>query len=289
MDGGTGFMYISRMPEGISRHDDWHSTRPPIAPHLLVCVWCALTKWEHEELAAPFWRWYHNDRIGASLIMHGKRIALQPGRVYLLPPHTSFGTTSRGKIGHLYLHFTLGLDRPAPSGDVHAHQPGPEGLSRIRRLTTLLRQGAPGLEAGFLAHSLVGDALSRLPASYWEGLYSNEKLERVLRRLHEDPGLPGGNTALARTAGMNTNAFIRMFRASVGDTPHRYRLRLRLERAAGLLRDDRLSLAQIAEAAGFCDPFHFSRSFKRILGTSPSAYRRLSFVPTLRTEANLPS
>jgi len=49
--------------------------------------------------------------------------------------------------------------------------------------------------------------------------------------------------------------------------------RLRLARARELLDRSRLNVAEVARASGFCDPFHFSRVFKREFGVSPRNYR----------------
>ena len=72
---------------------------------------------------------------------------------------------------------------------------------------------------------------------------------------------------------MNANAFIRKFRQAVGHTPHQYLLRLRVERACEWMRRSELTMDQIAEAAGFCDRFHFSRVFKQVMGVSPAKFR----------------
>ena len=97
-------------------------------------------------------------------------------------------------------------------------------------------------------------------------------MTQVLQRLREG-GPKSGNAALAREMGMNTNAFIRKFRQAIGHTPHQYLLRLRIEQACGWLRMEALTMDQIAEAAGFCDRFHFSRVFKQVMGVSPAKFR----------------
>jgi AraC family transcriptional regulator len=58
----------------------------------------------------------------------------------------------------------------------------------------------------------------------------------------------------------------------VGEPPHRYVIRLRIERAKELLREGRLSLAQVAAAVGFADQCHFNRHFKRLVGETPGQF-----------------
>jgi transcriptional regulator GlxA family with amidase domain len=86
-----------------------------------------------------------------------------------------------------------------------------------------------------------------------------------------------GNIALevlAAECGLSVGHFVRLFRSSVGEPPHRWMLRQRVERAKSLLRDSPLSLAEVALACGFCDQSHFTRCFKEICGVSPGAWRR---------------
>ncbi|MFO0888063.1 MAG: AraC family transcriptional regulator [Isosphaeraceae bacterium] len=57
-------------------------------------------------------------------------------------------------------------------------------------------------------------------------------------------------------------------------TPYQYVLRCRVERAKHLLCNEGLSLVQVAALAGFCDQGHLARQFKRIVGVTPSGYRK---------------
>jgi len=67
--------------------------------------------------------------------------------------------------------------------------------------------------------------------------------------------------------------FARLFRRSTGVPPHRFVLRMRIERASSLLAARELSIAQIARRIGFRSPSHFSTVFRRISGATPRAYR----------------
>jgi AraC-like DNA-binding protein len=79
---------------------------------------------------------------------------------------------------------------------------------------------------------------------------------------------------LAKEAGMSRTAFSVRFRELMGESPVRYVTRCRLDRAAGLLRSDDATLAQVAERVGYDSEIGFGRAFKRFTGTSPAAYRR---------------
>src|SRR5438309_9639367 len=78
---------------------------------------------------------------------------------------------------------------------------------------------------------------------------------------------------LARAARLSTAHFSREFRRSFGETPHRYLLTRRLERAAALLRNTDRSVADICLTVGLRSVGSFTTSFGRAYGMSPTAYR----------------
>ena len=80
--------------------------------------------------------------------------------------------------------------------------------------------------------------------------------------------------ALARIAAVSEAHFIRTFRATFGETPHRYLQRRRIERAMALLRDTDLPVTDICMQVGFSSLGTFSRTFQALIGESPTAYRR---------------
>lgn len=79
--------------------------------------------------------------------------------------------------------------------------------------------------------------------------------------------------ALSRIALVSPAHFIRTFRATFGETPHRYLQRRRVERAMALLRRRDLSVTDVCMTVGFSSLGTFSRTFREIVGISPREYR----------------
>ena len=79
--------------------------------------------------------------------------------------------------------------------------------------------------------------------------------------------------ALARVAHASPAHFSRQFRATFGETPHRYLQRRRVERAMELLRETERPVSDICFGVGFTSLGTFSRTFRAIVGEPPSAYR----------------
>ena len=79
---------------------------------------------------------------------------------------------------------------------------------------------------------------------------------------------------LARMAHMSKRHFMRNFQAAIGNSPIAHLLQLRVNRAASLLRRSDHTITEIAFEAGFGDSNYFSRQFRKLLGVTPSDYRR---------------
>ena len=79
---------------------------------------------------------------------------------------------------------------------------------------------------------------------------------------------------LARIANVSEAHFIRTFRATFDETPHRYLQRRRVERAMYLLRATERSVTDICLDVGFTSLGTFSRSFRDIVGEAPASYRQ---------------
>jgi AraC family transcriptional regulator len=83
-------------------------------------------------------------------------------------------------------------------------------------------------------------------------------------------------TDLAGVVGLSTSHFCRAFRKTFGDSPVAYVMKRRMVRAQDLMLKSRVPLSQVALECGMCDQAHFSRTFRRIVGTNPTAWRRSS-------------
>jgi AraC-like DNA-binding protein len=92
---------------------------------------------------------------------------------------------------------------------------------------------------------------------------------------------------LARAARLSPAHFSREFARAFGETPHRYLLTRRLERAAALLRTTDRSVADICMTVGLRSVGSFTTSFGRTYGLSPTAYR--ATYPPASERARVPS
>src|ERR1700730_2816717 len=80
---------------------------------------------------------------------------------------------------------------------------------------------------------------------------------------------------IAKFVGLSASHFSRAFKVSRGLSPVAYISLMRVDRAKCMIRATRKTLCQIAGDCGFADQSHLSRSFRRWVGATPAAWRRL--------------
>jgi AraC-like DNA-binding protein len=101
----------------------------------------------------------------------------------------------------------------------------------------------------------------------------NRRLLRARDAMDRAYAQPLDVPALARIAYVSESHFIRTFRATFGETPHRYLQRRRIERAMFMLRETDKTVTDISLEVGFASFGTFSRTFREIVGESPTSYR----------------
>jgi AraC-like DNA-binding protein len=142
-------------------------------------------------------------------------------------------------------------------------------------LTGELDRKAPGYRFAATTHlmNLIGH-LSRL---YFETPRMDQqplqKMSEVLSYIEEHYREPIRMKALARRAGMSESTLTRAFRKVMGCSPIEHVIRVRIGRAADLLRRSGMRVTEAAFECGFTDSNYFARQFRKIMGVSPRQHR----------------
>ena len=101
----------------------------------------------------------------------------------------------------------------------------------------------------------------------------NRRLLRARDAMDREYARPLDLPELAAVACVSKAHFIRSFKGTFGETPHRYLQRRRVERAMYLLRTTDRNVTDICMEVGFSSLGTFSRTFREIVGESPSEFR----------------
>jgi transcriptional regulator GlxA family with amidase domain len=132
--------------------------------------------------------------------------------------------------------------------------------------------------AQVMLHSAEGTSLQPADPGVRGGL-APWQVRRVLAHIEANLETPIRNQDLAAIARLSADHFNVAFRSSVGEAPHGYIIRRRVERAQGLMLSTEKPLSEIALECGLTDQAHFTRLFRKIVGESPAAWRRARINP----------
>jgi AraC family transcriptional regulator len=103
---------------------------------------------------------------------------------------------------------------------------------------------------------------------------SRHRIRKLLDYIEQHLGEDLSLEALAAEVELSPLYLARAFRLTVGQSPHRYVVGRRVERAKQLLCATETPIADVALVAGFSSQSHLSNWFRRMVGVSPGAYRR---------------
>jgi AraC-like DNA-binding protein len=132
-------------------------------------------------------------------------------------------------------------------------------------------------EAGSLYQVIehFGEALQRLCFVASKALHGPKviRVEATLQYLRENFAEHLRLPEVARKAGFSVPAFARVFKEATGTSFLAYLRGLRVESAKTLLATTHMTTEQIAQSSGFQSQHHLIRSFKKVMGQTPGAYR----------------
>jgi AraC family transcriptional regulator len=125
------------------------------------------------------------------------------------------------------------------------------------------------------ASSILQSEIERLsPEGTRPGALAAWQIARVRAFIDENLRRTIHTKELSAVAQRSTAHFSRSFKQALGEPPHAYVVRRRLERACHLMITSSASLTEIALSVGFSDHAHLCRLFRQAFGQSPSSWRR---------------
>jgi AraC family transcriptional regulator len=257
----------------IERHCNQASERQEsFSSHHILALWEMHTfDSEHEEV---------NGRL--------VRVTKRPGRIDFFPAGVLSGCYSSGPSDVVVCAFhpqfakevqeQLELDSAEELREFSTEDDGT--LRSLMRILTsdVEANGVHGrLYADSLIYAMMTHILFSVKAKKQDGNVSRlpmHLLQKVTDRMRADLCADITVSALASECAYSPAHFLRLFRNATGYTPHRYLLRLRLEAAQQMLTRNPRSLIDVAAHCGFSSHAHLTRMFHKIVGVTPSTFRR---------------
>jgi transcriptional regulator GlxA family with amidase domain len=126
----------------------------------------------------------------------------------------------------------------------------------------------------------------------WFNALKDPQIGQALALIHRQPGESWSVESLASRVSLSRSAFSAKFKELVGESPMQYVTRVRLTKAAAMLRTRPSTLIEVALSIGYDSEVAFSKAFKRYFNIAPGAYRlgeRQHLVPMRRADGSDPT
>ena len=210
--------------------------------------------------------------IPAGLRLHWRQQQTAPNRMLHLYLHPSFLRTTAEAIDVEYSQISI-----APQfgiRDEHIHHVGLSLYCELKQSNVIGRFYADSL-AKVLAMQFVRRYSYLKDLQMNHGGMAPRKLRKAIEFINEnlDKEQNVAMVAIADAVQMSYFHFTRAFKQSTGLTPNNYMIQQRIERAKKLLSETDLPIAHIALRTGFASQSHFTTTFRKVVWTTPKAFR----------------
>ncbi|WP_412467956.1 helix-turn-helix domain-containing protein [Pedobacter sp. KLB.chiD] len=264
-------------------------------------------KWNYSNVISPYFRIYYIDEGSGEISDQSGSLKLEPGYLYIIPSFTLCNLHCDGYLSQYFVQFfeesVDGNSLFARSRNVSKVKAKQMDIDLFKRLLEInpgrginrsddpkiyekniyykeyqelnnMQGLASYLETQGILLQLMGRLLQpqlhRKPEERHAPVKIVETVGYILVNLHQELSV----TSLASRVNQHPDYFSRLFKTFTGQRPVSYILEKRIERAQYLLATSRFAYSEIATQTGFDNLSYFSKSFKKLTGMSPSAYKK---------------
>ena len=250
---------------------------PIPAMELLLCRRDVFEDWnfDHSITPMPYWRSYRVYNTSGSCRFGDKEIPMRPDELMLIAPQTEFDGCASAPLDKFYILFTIKGEYGHIQGQYFTLRNVPGLLELSDAISRKLFEQERSDDLALMCCSLIARALLAIPKEqilYHEEV--NSAMMKIYQRIVQNPQADFSNEELARMAGMSRSVFCKKFADCFGLSPRKCIMEQRLNHAIILLLQSELSISEIAAGGGFCDRYHFSRTFQKYRRMTPVQFRR---------------
>ena len=261
----------------LSRHD---SVLNSVQLRILFMSYCEHgSEWDYRNKSQFAHTLYFVMEGDGSVSHNGLQTPLVAGQAYLLPKNVPFHLKCQTRIAKYWCHFSL------------QHIDGQDllqGIHTIQHLGDFSFLGQPSdyiqsayfssIGGEFVYRAKILQLLSKLE-NYWEQLSLDKRkvdptYAFIKNYVYEHLSAQLRVNEIADRAGLTTQSLCRGFKKNFGVSLKQYILEHLFEQACALLMSSDIKIKDIALELGFDDEYHFYRSFKKVIGSSPVKYRK---------------
>ncbi len=229
------------------------------------------------------WMWIAVETGTAQLISPQTTLALKGGESCMLPPDTDSAVLSAGEDTRILWMTTDG----ALAGDFMQKMGAlPHRVTKLGALPSQLKLARHVVQAAVRVAAAQDASSAQLQQLLWAMLASHSgqpvamdavlshEIAKVVDAMRKNQYRDTFSLSdMAGISRMPVETFRKRFVSEVGMSPQRYQLFCKMERAKTLLKDG-CTVRQAGVEVGMSDPYHFSKTFKAIVGMSPSNYSK---------------
>lgn len=216
-------------------------------------------------------------------------ITTAPGSFIVYSPHTPQWFHSDAPMKHDWMHLTGDVEDALAAAGLQTNRIYlPENGEFITELTRLVELEHFSQPAGYLLMNELRvrqlllqlfRACNRTVNQEKPKPAMERQLQQVRSKVFSQPELPWTVEKMAQLCYLSTSRFHTVYRSVFGLSPTDDLIRVRIEKAKGLLISGNGSVKDIAEYLGYKNVTHFCRQFKTLTGATPTRYRQINTPP----------